>query len=153
MNVQFACHCPCRLLVWNGITFICMWWFTSSVADDDVYYLSQNVGAVPMEGVDFPIKSVDVGSSLHRTGSWTVLLCALPLATLTHTVNTHIWTLIDSQWIADLIICNYLQDSFIYKLGWAHSWIYSIFILDTDWQNRNWSLILTDFSSKQTHFP
>ena len=67
-----------------------MWWFTSSVADDDVYYLSQNVGAVPMEGVDFPIEGVDVGSSLHRTGSWTVLLCALPLATLTHTVNTHI---------------------------------------------------------------
>ena len=52
------------------------------------YYLSQSVGAVPMEGVDFSIKGVDVSSSLHRAGSWAVLLRTSPLTTLTNTVST-----------------------------------------------------------------
>lgn len=55
----------------------------------DVYYLSQNIGAVPMEGVDFSIKGVDMSSSLHRADSWTVLRCTQPLTTVTHTEHTH----------------------------------------------------------------
>ena len=79
-----VCHCPYRFDV-TLVTLVCMCWF-------DAHYLSQNVGAVPMEGVDFPIKGGDVGSSLHRTDSRTVVLRTLPLATLTHTVSTHRYT-------------------------------------------------------------
>lgn len=55
----------------------------------DVYYLSKNIGAVPMEGVEFSIKGVDMSSSLHRADSWTILLCTQPLTTVTHTEHTH----------------------------------------------------------------
>jgi hypothetical protein len=36
-----------------------------------------------MEGVGFPIIGVDVGSSLHRAGPRTVLVCTGPLTTST----------------------------------------------------------------------
>lgn len=68
------------------IARMCVWYNSS---DNDVYYLSKNVGAVPMKGVDFSIEGVDVCSSFYRAGSWTVLLHTLPLATLTHTVRAH----------------------------------------------------------------
>lgn len=41
-----------------------------------------------MEGVDFSIEGVDMSSSFHRAGSWTVLLRTFPMTALTHTVNT-----------------------------------------------------------------
>ena len=40
-----------------------------------------------MDRVDFSIKGVNVSSSLHRTNSWTVALCTLPLTLLTQTVT------------------------------------------------------------------
>ena len=76
------------LQVSKDVTVVCMWWYTSKATGDDVCYLSQNVGAVPMEGVDFSIEGVDMSASLHRAGSWTVLFCTLPLATLAHAVST-----------------------------------------------------------------
>lgn len=51
------------------------------------HYLSQNVRAVTMEGVCFPIKRVDVSSTLHRTGAGTLVLRTLPLASLTQTAS------------------------------------------------------------------
>ena len=45
--------------------------------------LGQNVRAAPVKGVGFPIIGVDVGSSLHRAGPRTVLVCAGPLTTST----------------------------------------------------------------------
>ena len=70
------------------VIIVCMWWYTSKAIVDDVCYLSQNIGAVPMEGVYFSIEGVDVSSSLHRACSWAVLFCTLPLATLAHAVST-----------------------------------------------------------------
>lgn len=51
------------------------------------HYLTQNVRAVTMEGVCFPIKRVDVSTTLHRTGAWTLVLRTLPLASLTQTAS------------------------------------------------------------------
>lgn len=39
-----------------------------------VRYLSQDVITISVEGVDLPIKSVDVTCSLHRAGTWTVFI-------------------------------------------------------------------------------
>lgn len=72
---------------------VCVWHWDN---EGDVCYLSQNVGAVPMESIDFSIKAVYVGSSFHRAGTWTVLLQTLPFASLTHTVSAHNWISIAS---------------------------------------------------------
>lgn len=96
---------------------VCLCVYVYNSSDDDVCYLSQHVGAVPMEGVDFSIEGVDVSSSLHRAGSWTVLLCTPPLTTLTHTASTQFH--LSCQWISDEFTCNHLQNCLIYKLEYT----------------------------------
>lgn len=89
--------------MWDIVPVICTW-FSSALhighlkcecrgdcksRVTDVYYLSQNICAVPMEGIDFSIKGVNMSSTLHRARSWTILLCTHPLTSVTHTDHTH----------------------------------------------------------------